>query len=75
MAETAKLEAVRPVADEGAMHMAEDVGLAAAGGAGTGAAEFLEADIALKSVIPDDCEFVADDFDADRMKWHGLGHK
>ena len=71
MTKTAQLEAVRAVADKRTLDLAEDIGLAATGRAGAGAAEFFQIDVALLAVAPGDGEFVADDIDAGGVEGHG----
>jgi hypothetical protein len=68
--EAAKLKAVRAVADAEALDLAEDIGFAAARRAGAGAPELFQADVAFLAIAPDQRQFVADDFGAERMEAH-----
>jgi len=71
----AKLETLRTVADVRALDIAHDIRLASARGAGAVAAEFFERKEILRAVVPDNREFIADDFDAGGVESGGFRHK
>jgi oxygen-independent coproporphyrinogen-3 oxidase len=56
------------------MHVAQHVGLAAAGCAGAGAAKFFQVDVAFLPIAPSHRKFVADDVDAGGME-RVFGHE
>jgi hypothetical protein len=66
--EAAEFEAVRAVADVGALNFAHHIGLAAARRARAGAPKLFQRDVAFLPVAPGQREFVADDFGAEGMK-------
>jgi len=59
----------------GPMNVAHDVRLTAASGAGTGAPELLQPDVAFPPIAPRNREFIADDFSAEEMERRSIGHK
>lgn len=73
--EAAKREAAGAVADVGPLDPAEDIGFAAAGCAGAGAAKFFERKVAFAAIAPDQRKFLADDFGAKRLKRSGHEEK
>jgi hypothetical protein len=74
-AEAADGKAPGAVADVGALDPAEDIGFAAAGRAGAGAAKFFERDITFAAIAPGHGKFMADDFGAKRVKLSGHEEK
>src|SRR5258708_4020589 len=75
VAEAAEFETVRTVADERAVHVSQNVGLAAARGARAGAPELFQIDVAFLPVAPGDRQFLTNDFNAGGVEWGRNGHK
>ena len=71
----AKLEAVRAIADVGALNFAHHVGLASTCGARAGTPELLQCDVTFLAIAPGQREFIADHFGAEGMERGRIGHE
>jgi hypothetical protein len=73
--EVAKFKAVLAITDVGPLNLPHHIGLASARRTGTSATEFFQGDVAFFPVAPDQREFLADDFRAERMERSRIGHE